>query len=81
MAKRVSLKGKGADIFFGDYAPPGMSASERWRTPRETTTRPSMSSRPPSNWSPRMTKPMSDSEPPTSDRKIQPKLSAPINAS
>jgi len=28
VAKRVSLKGKGADIFFGDYAPPGMSASE-----------------------------------------------------
>jgi hypothetical protein len=28
VAKRVSLKGKGADIFFGDYAPPGMSAPE-----------------------------------------------------
>jgi hypothetical protein len=28
VAKRVSLKGKGADIFFGDYAPPGMSMPE-----------------------------------------------------
>ena len=28
MAKRVSLKGKGADIFFGEYAPPGMSEPE-----------------------------------------------------
>jgi hypothetical protein len=28
MAKRVSLKGKGADIFFGDYAPPSISAPE-----------------------------------------------------
>jgi hypothetical protein len=25
MAKRVSLKGRGADLFFGDYAPPGES--------------------------------------------------------
>src|SRR5215217_4483275 len=23
---RVSLKGKGADIFFGDYTPPGLAA-------------------------------------------------------
>jgi len=28
VAKRVSLKGKGADIFFGDYAPPGVPTPE-----------------------------------------------------
>jgi hypothetical protein len=28
MAKRVSLKGKGADLFFGDYDPAAPPASE-----------------------------------------------------
>jgi hypothetical protein len=30
---RVSLKGKGADIFFGDYTPPGLAASEQQPAP------------------------------------------------
>ena len=32
---RVSLKGKGADIFFGDYTPPGLAAPEAESEPAE----------------------------------------------
>ena len=35
---RVSLKGKGADIFFGDYTPPGLAASEAEPEPAATPT-------------------------------------------